>query len=250
MSTPSVAFDTLLMDLDGTLLGNRQIPLSIDFVKRSLAALTPHGGWRKAVSTLLAINREIRQATYQATNADRVVRLFSERMGMPEDKSRAFLRETLAVQFPELKKHFYPIPGSREFLDWAKDHYELYLATNPIWPQEIVELRVRWAGIDPALFRSMTHARRMHAAKPSPHYYEELLAQEKLDPTRCLLVGDDVKMDLPATQVGIPVFIVGDPSKNPRMKRLRPKGAQAPAWQGHYGHLRAWLTGDSSILNS
>ncbi len=232
---------TLLVDLDGTLLGNRQLTLSIDFVKRSLLALKPYGGWRKSVETLLAIQKELRRFTPDMTNDVRVVKLFSEKTGLDPDRSRQVLRQFITSVFPELKRHFYPIPGSSEFLTWAKDRYPLYLATNPVWPPEIVELRVRWAGVDPSLFRSMTHVRRMHAAKPSPEYYRELLAQENLDPATCLLIGDDRKMDLPATAVGIRVFIVGDPRKNTRISRLRYPRAQAPAWSGNYALLRAAL---------
>jgi FMN phosphatase YigB (HAD superfamily) len=229
----------LLVDLDGTLLGNRSVPLSLEFARRSLEAMRKYGGWRKSVRTLLTIQQELKRASRETTNDNRVIRHFAEAVGVPHEEGRRLLREHLAAIFPALERHFYPVPGAREFLEWARERYPLTLATNPVWPPEIVELRVRWAGIDPSIFGFVTHVRRMHACKPEKAYYEEILELQGLKADECLLVGDDVKMDLPATKAGVRVFIVG---KYARLARLEPKGARAQAWRGSYADLRALLT--------
>ena len=228
----------LLVDLDGTLLGNHNLPLSLDFVRRTLGTLRQYGGWRKSIGALYAINDALRKPSKDVTNDKRVVDLFSKRMNLDPEEGRKLLGEGVGSIFPQLKKHFFPVPGSREFLEWARTKYPMTLATNPVWPEEIVELRVRWAGIDPAIFRSVTHVRRMHACKPTQEYYSEILEQEGLKPEDCLLIGDDAKMDLPATRVGIRVFIVGEHVKTTSMKLPRQK---APAWRGNYKDLRKHL---------
>jgi FMN phosphatase YigB (HAD superfamily) len=230
----------LLVDLDGTLLGNRAFPLSIDFTRRAIQHLKRFGGVRLATSTLLAIYRELSRPSKELTNDIRVVQLFARRMNLGLEEARQVLRESISAIFPQLRRHFYPVAGSREFLLWAQRHYPLFLATNPVWSPEIVELRLRWAEIEPAWFSSMTHVRKMHATKPHPEYYDEILAELKRAPSECLLLGDDVKMDLPATKVGIRVFIVGE---YPKLERLAPKYARAPAWKGNYAHLRQLLEG-------
>ena len=48
------------------------------------------------------------------------------------------------------------------------------------------------------------------ACKPTLEYYEELLAQEKFKAEDCLLIGNERKMDLPATRAGIAVFTMRD----------------------------------------
>ena len=228
----------LLVDLDGTLLGNRNLPLSVDFALRTMGTLRKYGGWRKAVGTLLAINEALRKPSKDITNDNRVVALFSKRTGLDPEEARKLLREGVGSIFPKLKKHFFPVPGSRDFLDWACTRYPLTLATNPVWPQEIVELRVRWAGIDPSIFRSMTHVKRMHACKPTQEYYTEVLEQEGIKAEDCMLIGDDEKMDLPATRVGIRVYIVGEYPKVAPIKTPRQK---APAWRGNYADLQKHL---------
>ncbi len=228
----------LLVDLDGTLLGNRNIALSYDFLKQTLSSARMYGGLRQTSSALFAIAGEMKKTSKELTNDLRIVRVFSQRMNISMEEGTKILRETVSTIFPTLERHFYPIAGAKEFLEWAREKYPLTLATNPIWPPEIIELRVRWAGVDPAIFGQITHARRMHAYKPSEEYYQEILEQGSLKAEDCLLIGDNVKMDLPATRVGIPVFIVGSFKKT---TTLRYPGAKASAWRGSYPALRKML---------
>ncbi len=228
----------LLVDLDGTLLGNRALPLSVDFSVRTIALLKRHIGWKKAVRTLLEVKREFESPSRTRKNDVRVIEKFAERMGIEVEAGRKMIRESLSTVFPSLKRHFYPVPGSREFLDWAKDRYPLTLATNPVWPIEITKLRVEWAGIDPSIFGMITYANTMGACKPEPQYYEEVLEQRGLKAEDCLLIGDDTKMDLPATRVGIRVFIVGEYKQ---LTNLNHKGAKADAWRGNYKQLKKML---------
>lgn len=238
-STPTSPVKHLLVDLDGTLLGNRNLYLSYDFLRQALSSMRVYGGLAQGTRLLLSIGRELRRTSAELTNDMRIVEIFSKQMNISIEEARRVLRESILTIFPTLEKHFYPIQGAKEFLDWAKDRYPLTLATNPIWPPEIIELRVKWAGIDPSLFSAVTHVRRMHAYKPSLEYYEEILSQQNLSASDCLLIGDNVKMDLPATRAGIRVFIVG-PFKSLTSIPLSKK-ATAKAWKGNYSHLRELL---------
>jgi len=238
----------LLVDLDGTLLGNHNIRLSIDFSRQALSAMKKYGGWRKAAQTLLAINQEFRKPSIGEllTNDHRVVALFANRIGIAPEIAREVLRENVSSIFPSLKRHFYPIPGAKDFLDWAKGRYPLILATNPVWTESIIKLRVEWAGIDPSIFEFMTDVRSMRACKPSVDYYLEILKLRNLRAQDCLLVGNELKMDLPATLVGIRVFIVG-PFK--KLQSVTLPGSKALGWKGSYAHLRALLEGGSGMEN-
>lgn len=240
MQTPhrDVQIKYLLVDLDGTLLGNKILPLSFDFVGRAIGSLKMYGGWRLAIRTLLSIYKEFRIPSTELTNDKRVVELFSKRMKLDPAEGRRVLREAVQAVFPPLKKHFYPIEGAREFLDWAKTRYPLTLATNPVWPSEVVKMRVQWAGIDPEIFSFITDVRNMRACKPSPAYYEEILRIRDYKPEECLLVGNDLRNDLGATRVGIRVFIVGNFEHCEPIKKSE---GTVPAWRGSYAHLRTFL---------
>lgn len=228
----------LLVDLDGTLLGNHQVPLSFHFVSKAIGILKKQVGLRKAAKILYSINEEFKKPSRHLTNDIRVVQLFSKHLNISIEEGRLILRKALSVIFPEMKKHFYPIPGALEFLDWAKDRFPLTLATNPVWPLEIIELRVKWAGIDPSIFGLITDAKTMHACKPTAEYYKEILKLQKLKPAECLLIGNERKMDLPAINAGIRVFIVG-PYKT--LTPLTPLRSRVPAWQGSFKDLKGML---------
>lgn len=230
----------LLVDLDGTILGNRNLPLALDFTRQAVAALSKYTGMRKAAALLLKAQGQFEAPANGVTNDLRFLGVLAKGLNVTVEESRRMVREALGAIFPTLKRHFYPIDGAKEFLDWAKDRYTLTLATNPVWPQEIVDLRVQWAGIDPKIFQHVTLAKTMHAVKPALAYYEEILAQQNFKSEDCLLIGNELKMDLPAVRAGIAVFIVG-PFK--RLESLQIKGAKAPAWKGRYKHLRALLEG-------
>lgn len=234
----SSSVKNLLVDLDGTLLGNKNITLSYDFVKQALQALKVYGGIANGAKLLYAIGKELDKTSKVMTNDLRIVELASKQLNLPIEEARKVVREGIHKIFPTLERHFFPVPGAKEFLEWAKDRYPLTLATNPVWPPEIIELRVKWAGLDPSIFSEITHVRKMHAYKPSNQYYEEILDQQGLKAEDCLLIGDNMKMDLPATRVGIRVFIVG-PYKT--VSPIRTTHSRAQAWKGSYKALRELL---------
>ncbi|MCM2277435.1 MAG: HAD family hydrolase [Oligoflexia bacterium] len=229
----------LLVDLDGTLLGNRALALSADFLRQSFPLFKQMGGGvREAARLLVSVQGEFRRPSPTVTNDLRALALFAKRLNLTVEEARAQIRAALFAVFPKLERHFYPIAGAREFLEWARGRYTLTLATNPVWPIEIVEMRVRWAGLDPAIFSRMTLAREMHACKPSLEYYREILERQSFQAGDCLLVGNETRMDLPAVRAGIRVFIVGAHKK---LERLTYPGNRAPAWKGSYAHLRGLL---------
>jgi FMN phosphatase YigB (HAD superfamily) len=101
------------------------------------------------------------------------------------------------------------VRGAAEFVDAAaRKGYVLALATNPIFPVTATLERVRWAGIDPGLFRIIPGLENMSSCKPSVRYYLEVAESIGVDPSRCLMVGNDMEQDLPAAEAGMGTYIV------------------------------------------
>ena len=227
---------TLLIDLDGTLVGNRPLGMALDFMRHSYTELRKHAAPWPAISTLLSINKEYKRPPNGLKNDDRIVELASRRLGITSVEARKILKDGVMEIFPRLQRHFYPMPGAQDFIQWAAGAYPLILATNPVWPEEIIKLRASWGGIEPGVFRMITHMRAMSACKPEALYYREVLELNGLNPRECLLVGNDLKMDLPATKVGIRTFIVA-----PRPQVSEILGTLAQAWTGSFDHLKTLL---------
>lgn len=234
---------TLLVDLDGTLLANRALPLQIDFISMALKKLKNVGGWKKAIralkNTYEALDRrKVKPELQNLHNDERAILSFSNALDLNPEKGKKVLADIISEIFPTLKKHFTPVPGAKDFLEWAKNKYPLYLATTPVWTESIVQLRLEWAGIDPKWFQAITHVTSMHAIKPDREYYLEILKKFGLKAEECLLIGDDKKKDLPATAVGIHVYIIkhGEP-----FTPLKSLSTKSEAYIGTYKKLRTLL---------
>jgi FMN phosphatase YigB (HAD superfamily) len=228
----------LLFDLDGTLVRYNHLRVSIRFLRSAIRGLREFGSSWRAFRTIRVMKRAVERVSSETTLQATVLRELSLSLGIPESEAEHMIQKVVFSTFPNLERYFYPMPGAREFLEWAQSRFSLRLATNPVWPRSIVEMRVRWAGIDPNIFQEITHIERMRAAKPHPEYYAQILRESNLNPSDCLLIGNDALNDLSATKVGIPVFLI---CKKKGIRSLPPRAARAQAWEGGYADLRNLL---------
>ena len=75
---------------------------------------------------------------------------------------------------------------------------EVVIATNPLFTRIALEQRLKWANIPVSEFNySLVAAFEvMHAAKPHPEYYHEILDHLGGKPEEGLMVGDDWERDI------------------------------------------------------
>ena len=240
LSAPKKRFTHLLCDLDGTLIDSGGLMVQFEFIWRTLPLMKRHQGWKAAYEALKEGQEILKTPSSTQTNEERVIESFQKHLKLSKEEAKAELKMSLAQVFPKLKSHFGEIKDAAQFLKWAKDQYSLTLATNPVWSLDLVQMRMRWGGIDPAFFDRVTTADRMHACKPCPEYYREVLAQESYEASDCLLIGNERKMDLPATQVGIAVFLIRPEAASITCIE-EPSPTHPGAWRGSYPQLKLWL---------
>ncbi len=84
----------------------------------------------------------------------------------------------------------------------------LVLATTPWFPADAIRSRITWAGVDPDAFEFYTTFENSHYCKPNLGYYQEILDRLGLEAKDCLMVGNDVKEDMVAAELGMPVFLM------------------------------------------
>jgi FMN phosphatase YigB (HAD superfamily) len=233
----------LLLDLDGTLLASSRRGLRIDFIRGCLGYLRRRGipAW-KAIKAIHLMRKAIEKPGTALTNEQRAGLAFARALGIEEGEARSLMHGMVSEVFPALRKHFHEIPGARDFVAWAGERFPITLATNPVWPREIVLLRLSWAGIDPSAFGFITHAAEMRACKPCVEYYEELLERLGLDPATALMVGDSERKDLPACKAGVPVFLLEAGSTAPELISLR-----SGVWSGGFAPLKGLLERERTI---
>lgn len=206
----------LLIDLDGTLLGAHPKRLHWYFITAFVRALKKSGfGFFKSLSILHHLKLSVRNSDHQmngVVNWDKAVVFFSQLTGLSEEDSREQLTKISMQCFVHAAPSLYAMKEAQEFMAWAKSHYRLVLATNPLWPYAVVEYRLSIAGISPSEFEFITHAENMSSCKPNVHYYQELKSKLILNPEECLMIGNDEKKDGPAREIGVEVVIINNPS--------------------------------------
>lgn len=91
-----------------------------------------------------------------------------------------------------------------------KAGYRVTLATQPIFPQIATENRLKWAGLDYSDFELVTTYENIGFTKPVPEYYKEVCSRLGVDPSECLMVGNDVDDDMVTEDLGMQTFLVTD----------------------------------------
>jgi FMN phosphatase YigB (HAD superfamily) len=98
-------------------------------------------------------------------------------------------------------------PAAVDLISAAFDRgLAVVIATNPLFPRLAIERRLEWAGIPVGQYdyALVTTYENMHAAKPQPAYYREILEVTGSEPREALMVGDDWRNDIaPAAAAGL-----------------------------------------------
>ena len=98
---------------------------------------------------------------------------------------------------------------SREIVDYLKSqNIKLVLATNPVFPYVATHARIGWAGLKAEDFALITTYENVGYCNPNPAYYVDIAKRIGVDPTECLMVGNDTSDDLSAKKAGMDVFIL------------------------------------------
>lgn len=95
-----------------------------------------------------------------------------------------------------------------------KKGLETYLATNPVFPRCATLNRIRWAGLDADDFKVITTYETCTYCKPNPEYFRTILEEFRLEPSECLMVGNDVEEDLSIRKLGVKTYLVTDTLEN------------------------------------
>ena len=225
--TLSMKYKTLLIDLDGTILGTHPILLQILFIFHFISCLREHRfPWWRGLAILHRLKHSMRETTHQKNGTFNWIKAtvyFSQLSGRSLEESEKILTETSLKVFERARASLFAVHEAKEFIAWAKERYQLILATNPLWPLEVVLFRMGIAEIKHEHFEFITHAGNMSAIKPHLGYYQELQTLKTLDPSTCLMIGNDEVKDGPARQIGIDVFIIKKPSDFLKLKNILEK---------------------------
>ncbi len=202
----------VLFDLDGTLLPMDQNNFVKAYFGGIAKRLAPHGyDPEKLIAAIWkgtgAMVRNDGAKSNEEVFWDTFCKIFGENARADEPKFDAFYRE----DFDKVSVSCGYDKRARETVEAIKAKgYRTALATNPIFPSIATEKRMAWAGIDPSMFELFTTYENSCYCKPNPLYYQAVSNALKIDPTECLMVGNDAEEDMAAQKIGMKVFLLTD----------------------------------------
>lgn len=206
-------YRAILFDLDDTLLSNpirTFVPAYFQLIGDFMEPVVPR---EKLISELIRGTKAMeRNPGAGVSNEEAFSRVFYPSIGVEKRELKQHLETFYTDRYPRLAELTGPAPGSLEIVEWAFEQgLDVVIATNPIFPLSAIHQRLEWAGLPVNQFRFtlVTSYENMHAAKPNPAYYREILEYLGRKPEECLMVGDDWDRDIaPAFATGLEAYWV------------------------------------------
>lgn len=203
--------DTILFDLDGTLLpldADKFMNIYFGEMGRSFQdmidpkLLVQHvwSGTKAMISSSENITNENVFMDTFAKLIDGDLNVYQERFDRFYDEGFLKVRESVEAS-----------PIIKETIALLKDKgYTLAIATNPLFPKKAILHRIEWAGLNVDDFEYVSHYEKNCFCKPNIQFYLEVLEALGKKPNQCYMVGNDVQEDMIAAQLGIETYLITD----------------------------------------
>ena len=206
----AIILNTFLFDLDGTLLPIDGDTFEREYFKRLCEMLKNEFEPELTVKYMweatkhMVINNEA-----EKTNKDVFMKKFSELTNRDADVMYDLFLNFYAGNYRTMGELVAPSEYIASSIKLLKQKgYRLIVATNPLFPVEAIDERIKWAGLDKSDFDYITSFEYMHFCKPNINYYKEILSIINKKPEDCIMVGNDVQEDLIAGELGIKTFLI------------------------------------------
>lgn len=234
--------NNLLFDLDGTLL-----PMDMDnFLEKYFVALGNHFSSqvdrKKFIDSLLKATGSMIKNDGESTNKEVFIKDFFKMLPeLNKEEALESFDEFYRQKFSSLGDNINKDPQTVKVIEKLKsNNKKLILATNPVFPIEAVESRLKWIGLTADHFDFITCYSNMHYCKPNPEYYQEILDKMEVDSQNSLMIGNDEMEDMIAGELRIDIILIKD--------NLKKSGqGYQPDWQGSraefYRQVKNWPWG-------
>ena len=207
---------TVLFDLDGTLLPFEQEDFVKIYFEELCKRLAPLGYEpQHTARSVWAATRTMLKNDGKRPNSELFWEAFNAlNPGLPD--ARPTCDDFYTREFCRTKESLKYIPDRKPMIERLKAAgLRVVLATNPMFPLDGVRTRMGWVNLAPEDFELVTYYDNSTFCKPDPKYYQEILTRVGADPHECIMVGNSVAEDMPASQLGMDVFLVNEFIENP-----------------------------------
>lgn len=214
--------NTILFDLDGTLLPMDQEKFVNGYFKMLAAKLAPYGYEpQQLINAILAGIEAMIKNDGSQLNEDAFWKRFVEIYGDKVLTDKPVFEDFYKNEFQDARSFCGFNPKAAETVRLLKDKgYRVVLATNPLFPSIATESRIRWAGLEPSEFDLYTTYENTSYCKPNLDYYRDILKRINCRPEECLMVGNDVGEDMVVEALGMQAFLLTDCLINTQKKDI------------------------------
>lgn len=204
--------NTILFDLDGTLLTMDTDRFMTLYMEALTKAFMPHMDTALFQARLWEGTKLMLKNNGEKKSNERVFyESFFEGIEDQKDLMIKVFEDFYQTGFSQTRAATEQNEHMVKSVDLLKDKgYRLAVATNPLFPLQAVERRVEWAGLCADDFELITSFETMHACKPNPLFYQQVLGLLNIEPEEALMVGNDAREDLAAAQLGVSTYLVTD----------------------------------------
>ena len=201
-----------LFDLDGTLLPMDNDAFTKGYFNLLAKKLAPLGyDAQELVDAVWAGTAAMVRNDGTRSNEEAFWERFEQIYGARARADRPVFEEFYRNEFQGAQSLSSCDPRAAKAVRMAKENgHRVVLATNPLFPAVATESRIRWAGLEPENFELYTTYENIGYCKPNPDYYRELVRLLGVEPSACVMVGNDVDEDMVAETLGMRVFLLTD----------------------------------------
>ena len=208
----------ILFDLDGTLLPMDQDAFTKAYFVTLIKKLAMMGLPASSEEERQLLGKAVWTGTYammkndgSKTNEEVFFSVFGACTGVDMFARKPEFDEFYRKEFQEVASVCEKNPLVASAIDDIKGRgYRVAIATNPLFPLIANEQRLKWAGLELSSFEFCTCYENSRYCKPKLEYYRAITDHLGVDPTECIMVGNDVKEDMVAKRLGMDVFLVTD----------------------------------------
>lgn len=204
--------DTLLCDLDGTLLPLPPQQFLESYFRALVKKVAPLGYEKDALIRAIWQGTAAQQSNCgEQTNYQLFWDVFLAALGKRACELEDVLLSFYQNEFASLRDELAITADRGQLVAALKGRgYDLVLASNPVFPIVAMESRMLWAGLRSADFSYISHYENSHFCKPNPRYYQEICRNIGKSPEQCLMIGNSCIQDGAFRELGGLVYLVTD----------------------------------------
>lgn len=209
----SKKYKAILFDLDGTLLPMDMEEFTTGYFKFLCKKLKKYGfDDAKLVKTIWTGTKAMAMNDGSVKNRDRFWNTFAEILDGPVEEIDADCLDFYGNEFDQAVCFTQANPMAKDAVALAHEKAEkVVLATNPLFPMVGHDTRMSWVGLKREDFDLVTSYESDSFCKPNPCYFKSVCERIGVEPSECLMIGNDEKEDMfCATAAGIDAYLVTD----------------------------------------